>query len=380
MKLTLKNLQQQTFTLDIDPDISVKQLKEKIEAEKGSESYAVDCQKLIYAGKIMTDEDKISKYNIDEKKFVVVMVTKTKPAPASAAPTTAAPAAASASKAESDKKTPDEKPPASPMDASSSAPSGGESGESKDEKKSEESTTPTSAATPAATPTSGEPASGGEEVNAMVQNIMAMGYPREEVMAALRASFNNPDRAVEYLLTGIPPALIAEAAAGGGGEDAPPTAQRPTPEGQPSADAPAAPGGGGGNRSLTFLRDQPQFHQMRQLLRRDPSMLQAVMQQLRQTNPELLELIQSNQDDFIRLINEPDSAAAAPEGGGPAGGAGGLSEDMPGVISVSQQDKEAIDRLKALGFPEHLVVQAYFACDKNENLAANFLLSQGFDD
>jgi len=138
MKLTLKNLQQQTFTLDIDPDISVKQLKEKIEAEKGSESYAVDCQKLIYAGKIMTDEDKISKYNIDEKKFVVVMVTKTKPASASAAPTTAAPAAASASKAESDKKTPDEKPPASPMDASSSAPSGGESGESKDEKKSEE--------------------------------------------------------------------------------------------------------------------------------------------------------------------------------------------------------------------------------------------------
>jgi len=222
----------------------------------------------------------------------------------------------------------------------------------------------------------------------MVQNIMAMGYPKEEVMAALRASFNNPDRAVEYLLTGIPPALIAEAAAGGGegGEDAPPpAAQRPTPEGQPSAEAPAAApgGGGGGNRSLTFLRDQPQFHQMRQLLRRDPSMLQAVMQQLRQTNPELLELIQSNQDDFIRLINEPDSAAAAAPGGeggqgGPAGG--GLSEDMPGVISVSQQDKEAIDRLKALGFPEHLVVQAYFACDKNENLAANFLLSQGFDD
>ena len=58
------------------PSFQVKVLKEKIEAEKGRDAFPVAGQKLIYAGKILSDDVPIRDYRIDEKNFVVVMVTK----------------------------------------------------------------------------------------------------------------------------------------------------------------------------------------------------------------------------------------------------------------------------------------------------------------
>lgn len=221
----------------------------------------------------------------------------------------------------------------------------------------------------------------GEEYNRMVQNIQDMGYERSQVEAALRASFNNPDRAVEYLLTGIPPQMDVGGgpAAGGGGSSG----------GAPVA-VPAAGGAApAGENPLAFLRDHEMFQQIRAVIQQNPNMLSTMLQQIGQSNPQLLQIISQNQEAFIRMINEGEAGG---EGVGEEAGLAGVGAalgdapalgdalDQPGVIQVSPQDKEAIERLKALGFPEHLVVQAYFACEKNENLAANFLLSQDFDD
>jgi len=354
--VTLKNLQQQTFQIEIAATDTVKLLKEKIESTKG-ESYKASEQKLIYAGKILVDDDPLSKYNIDEKKFIVVMLSKPKaaapaepsPAPAATpAPAAATPAPAAAAPAEPPK----------------------------------EESMETGPATPAAAPTGGD--SGlvvGEDYNRMVQNIQDMGYERSQVEAALRASFNNPDRAVEYLLTGIPPQMDVgggPAAGGGGGSGGAPVA------------VPAAGGAApAGENPLAFLRDHEMFQQIRAVIQQNPNMLSTMLQQIGQSNPQLLQIISQNQEAFIRMINEGEAGG---EGVGEEAGLAGVGAalgdapalgdalDQPGVIQVSPQDKEAIERLKALGFPEHLVVQAYFACEKNENLAANFLLSQDFDD
>ncbi|XP_016112721.1 UV excision repair protein RAD23 homolog B-like [Sinocyclocheilus grahami] len=312
MQITLKTLQQQTFKIDIDAEETVKALKEKIENEKGKDNFPVAGQKLIYAGKILNDDAALKEYKIDEKNFVVIMVAKPKAPPASV-PSSAATAASAASSSTTTTPTP-----------SSETPSESTTEEDK----------PASSAEPSSTPTSSLPNANifeeatsalvtGQSYENMVTEIMLMGYERDRVVAALRASFNNPDRAVEYLLTDIP----AESEGSVGGADpyilyfkskflntGPVCAANP----------------------LEFLRNQPQFLQMRQIIQQNPSLLPALLQQIGRENPQLLQPFR--------------------------------------VSSVF------LPQLKALGFPEGLVIQAYFACEKNENLAANFLLQQNFDD
>lgn len=329
MIITLKNLQQQTFQVDIEPSKTVKELKEKIHTEKGND-YPAENQRLIYAGKILSDETPVSEYNIDEKKFIVVMVSKPKgPPPSHQGPAdpTAPPATTAASPAQ-------ETQPVPPQERTTSAPSISQA----------ESTLLM-----------------GDEYSTMVQNIVDMGYEKSQVEAALRASYNNPDRAVEYLITGIPPDPDASEQ---------PSANDATGEQGERTESSEEP--------LGFLRSQPQFQQMRSVVQQNPELLNTVLQQIGQSNPALLQLISQHQEEFVRMLNEPVSASGG--GGGGGGGAEATQNTTTTQVPVTPQDKEAIERLKALGFPEHLVIQAYFACEKNENLAANFLLSQNLDD
>ncbi|XP_044937597.1 UV excision repair protein RAD23 homolog B isoform X1 [Mustela putorius furo] len=406
MLVTLKTLQQQTFKIDIDPDETVKALKEKIESEKGKDAFPVAGQKLIYAGKILNDDTALKEYKIDEKNFVVVMVTKPKavtPAPAttqqsSPATTTTVSSSTAPAVAQAPTPAPALAPTPSPASitpapttaSSEPAPASATQPEKPAEKPAE---TPVATSPTATDSTSGDSSRSnlfedatsalvtGQSYENMVTEIMSMGYEREQVIAALRASFNNPDRAVEYLLMGIPGDRESQAVV-----DTPPAVSTGAPPSSVAAAAAtttastttASPGG----HPLEFLRNQPQFQQMRQIIQQNPSLLPALLQQIGRENPQLLQQISQHQEHFIQMLNEPVQEAGG-QGGGGGGGSGGIGEAGSGhmnYIQVTPQEKEAIERLKALGFPEGLVIQAYFACEKNENLAANFLLQQNFDE
>ncbi|GFN81445.1 UV excision repair protein rad23 homolog b [Plakobranchus ocellatus] len=376
MIITLKTLQQQTFKLEVTPETLVKELKEKIEKEKGKE-YPASGQKLIYAGKILDDAKPLEEYKIEEKNFIVVMVTKPKAAPASTKPpettTSETPAAAAATTTATTGAT--SAVPATTSAATTTAPTQATATTA--------STTPTTASSPPeAVGDSLQFAESnlvtGQAYENMVQQLMVMGFERDNVVRALRASFNNPDRAVEYLLGVIPEIQGDEPIGGGGGGGAP---TRPAEGSESNISMGSNPSSEssmsqqGAEDPLAFLRSQPQFQRMRVAIQENPQLLSTLLQQIGQNNPRLFQMISQNQERFVQMLNEPDSGADQE-------GAGGANPPQPGsgYISVTPEEKQAIDRLKALGFSEAMCIQAYFACDKNEDLAANFLLSQNFDD
>lgn len=344
MKLTFKDLKQQRFTVDAEPSETISSVKAKIAQEKGWEP---STQKLIYSGKILQDDNTIESYKIEEKGFIVCMTSKPKPAPK--------PAAAAA-------------PPATPAQTSSTPAAPPAPASQPGSAQAQPPATPSPA--PAAAPANyNDPNSlaMGEQRSAAIANMESMGFARADIDRAMRAAFFNPDRAVEYLLTGIPesaqqeeqaaqqqqqaaaaqgnvqspqqqtPSATAETATTGEAENLFEAAARAGQQGGGGAGAGAGAaaglaGGAAGANALDFLRNNPQFQQLRQVVQQQPQMLEPILQQVAAGNPQLAQMITQNPDQFMQLLTEDaDEDVALPPGAQ--------------QISVTEEEREAIERV-----------------------------------
>ncbi|KAK6927955.1 Ubiquitin-associated domain, partial [Dillenia turbinata] len=369
----------------------VADVKKAIETVQGADVYPAAQQMLIHQGKVLKDPTTLEENKVAENSFLVIMLTKNfkylefldahdtssmnKPAAGGASSASAAPAtqAQPASSPALTSTQPSATQPASTTAVPQSTPE------------------PTPAAAPPSVPVSsdadvyGQAASNlvvGNNLESTVQQILEMGggsWDRDTVIRALRAAYNNPERAVEYLYSGIPEQaeVPAVARAPASGQPVNPTAQAPQQPAVPSTGPNANPldlfpqglpsmGSNTGAGSLEFLRNSQQFQALRAMVQANPQILQPMLQELGKQNPHLMRLIQEHQADFLRLINEPV------EGEGDL--LGQLNAAMPQAVTVTPEEREAIERLEAMGFDRATVLEVYFACNKNEELAANYLL------
>ncbi|KAG5088289.1 hypothetical protein JHK86_000901 [Glycine max] len=227
----------------------------------------------------------------------------------------------------------------------------------------------------------------GSNLEGTIQQILDMGggsWDRDTVVRALRAAYNNPERAVEYLYSGIPeqaeaPPVTREPASAQPANPPAAAPQAAQPASVPSSGPNANPldlfpqglpnvgSGAAGAGSLDFLRNSQQFQALRAMVQANPQILQPMLQELGKQNPHLMRLIQEHQVDFLRLINEPVE-------GGEGNILGQLASAMPQAVTVTPEERQAIERLEAMGFDRATVLEVYFACNKNEELAANYLL------
>lgn len=72
MIITLKTLDHRIFKYEVSPDFTVNELKSRIEDDLGKENI----YRLIFSGQILKDDQLIQTYKINEKQFVVLMITK----------------------------------------------------------------------------------------------------------------------------------------------------------------------------------------------------------------------------------------------------------------------------------------------------------------
>ena len=201
-----------------------------------------------------------------------------------------------------------------------------------------------------------------------------MGFEKSQAEAAIKAARGQIDLAIEYLYNGIPEGIKdmdleqVQGQEEGGNE-----------------------GGDDNNQDDDPVKNVASIAKI--ICQSNPSGLTGFLQNIQQNDPDLMNLIKQREEEFKTFLEQPitNEDYRVLQRFSQELGLGGMGGGIPGMgsssgtgsgrgqnrINLTPQDVEAITRLKNLGnFSNSEVIQAYFACDKNEEMTANYLFEQ----
>jgi UV excision repair protein RAD23 len=321
MKLIIKNLKQVPHNVEVKDDkITIKELKLEIEKVHGFDATHL---KLLFNGVVLDDSKTLESYGIKDEFVIIMMNTKAKPKNVSV-----------------------------------------------EETEQQKQKTTTSNETKVNEPpkeTSQKPQE--QNYTAQINNLVDMGFVKSEAEAAIKAARGDTNLAIEFLYNGIPANLPPE-----------------IPQGQANIE---------GLSSSDSLKKVASAIKI--ICSQNPNALQTILMNIEQTDPQLMNNIKEHEEEFKNLLQSPITQEDLQNFqqisntlnqfsglGGLGAGArpGGNRQHSGGIqIPLSKEEFEAVKRLKELGnFSDIEAVQAYMACEKNEELAANFLLESKIND
>ena len=324
MKIIIKNLKQVTYTVEINSEKpTILDLKKEIEKTHGFDSSTL---KLLFNGVVLDDSKTLEEYKIKDESTIIMMNSKVKPKNVQQPSSNT-----DVNQPKSEEKKPEEQKPA--------------------EKKENEQKKPE------------------EKYTQQINSLTDMGFEKSQAEAAIKAARGQIDLAVEFLYNGIPEGINDNAM---------------DEEGNNVLDQ-------FDNGEEDPIKNIASVAKV--LCQNNPGALTELLQTIQQTDPDLMNLLKEREEEFKTLleqpINEQDYRAfqrfgsqigIGGEGGeGDQHGHGGSQGQIR--LNLTPEEQEAIKRLKDLGnFSEADVIQAYIACEKNEELTANYLFEQKMRD
>lgn len=350
MKLILKTLKQVPHEVEFESDsITIKELKDLTEKKHNIQA---DSIKLVFNGVVLKDESTVASYNINDGNVLVMMVSKTK--------------AVNKPVVEEPK---EQKTTTTTTTTTNNINSG--IGNNTQPIISQTTVPTNNLNTGGVSNTQTQPQPNyTNEINSLVE----MGFPKDYSETAIKAARGNVTLAIEFLYNGIPENLPLDN----------PVPQNNNQGGSNLNSGESSQGGSQPTTSLEAVRRIAAI--IKVMCANDPSSLQNIILTLQQTRPELIELIKQHEAEFKQILQSPvteedlsafsqfNNEIGLGQGSGSGSGSGGRSRGgNQNVITLSKPEFDAIQRLKEFGFSEMDAAQAYFACDKNEEMAINFL-------